>query len=191
MICIYDQNFLNWDIYITNYLTLFKMFRVTLNKIFSKNEINIAISKLKIIYLDVTGVTNYFTDKDKFFSFAMTQNEKNQLITFLYMNLLKFRPHFLNIILLEEKFEYSEKKEQRVCLNNKQMRVVEKLAEFWNMEDFFQKKLTFNSFTGDISLDLSYLTNFDDMLLKFIKKTENLNLKECVTKAAVFLTYEN
>ena len=81
IICLYDQGFSNWDCYITNYLTLLKSFRLTLNKIFSKNEINKYIGRLGAIHLDKSGITQFYTELDKYFSFALTKIDTNQFIT--------------------------------------------------------------------------------------------------------------
>ena len=85
IICILDSNsnnWDNWDLYITNYLTFNKLFRNTVTKIFSKNEINSHINNQRQISLDNDGLTKYFNEYDKLFSFVITKQDKNQLVTF-------------------------------------------------------------------------------------------------------------
>ena len=54
---------------------------MSLNKIFSKNQINTYINQMKIIYLDVNNVTKFFTELDKIYSFALTKLDSNQFVT--------------------------------------------------------------------------------------------------------------
>ena len=68
------------------------------------------------------------------------------------------------------------------------MQSIAKLSDVWSIEDFFQKKVVVNPLTGDVDLDLSYLSNFDDNTLRFIKKTESLNIKDNNDKIIVLVT---
>ena len=63
-------------------------------------------------------------------------------------------------------------------LDIQQMRSACKLSTYWNIEDFFQKKIKIVGPHGDLGIDLSYLSKFDDRLLKFIKKTESNKLEK-------------
>jgi len=84
--------------------------------------------------------------------------------------------------------EEKQEKNHRIELDLKQMQSIEKLSDFWSIEDFFQKKVVVNPLTGDVDLDLSYLSNFDDNTLRFIKKTESLNIKDNNDKIIVLVT---
>ena len=50
------------------------------------------------------------------------------------------------------------------------------------MEKFFTKKIYVDPYTKEINLDLSYLSNFDDYCLNFLKKSENVLMKDNLSK---------
>jgi len=86
----YDQGFVNWDSYISNYLTFLKDFRLVLSKLFSQNKSN-ALNTFNVITKrnnNIISLDNdllqgkYFTERDTLFSYCITRNDRNQYICF-------------------------------------------------------------------------------------------------------------
>jgi hypothetical protein len=198
---IYSNNFINWDFFTINYLISLKDFRSELNKSLSKNpkhsnkdeilQESMNSSKMDFSLKHKSQLINKSQQQGKVQSNISPIKEINKISTYCnyshsfsylytgsdYFNHIhKIYSYQLTVV---NNFPNLENKQEfKFDFNFKQMRILERISDDWDLDRFFRKILIIDKRNGKVKLDYEYFENFSQSFFKFIKKI-NIKQEEC------------
>jgi hypothetical protein len=166
MLYLLQNNFVQWDTNLLNYLIRYKIFRERLHS--NKQELDtdtaILLDKDAMI-VDSKNHNNYIIQKrpkTSFMNFFVTDEfYKTKLYKLKSYNFQVYMKHFDK----NNKFSYH--------FNFTQMLTLEKIKSFVELNDYLAKTLTINYRTQSVGLDNKYFDNIDDHHLKFMIDINN------------------
>lgn len=158
LIFMYLKNFVSWDVCAIDYLTSFKLFRDSINKLYSKrsciNKINLNFINLdKVVENNV--IENINEENNYEFIFTNFNNKNEFYVLKSYIVTVKNEDFKLN------------KKLFKFILNFNNLKSFSRVKKFYDLEKYIRKNLNIDHRKHTIKLKFQDLTTFSDNFLKF------------------------